>query len=196
MPATVLSGTSGALSYKPAGTTGTFAPANVTTATNEIVAADTITAGLVRKAVAKLRTNKAVPRQGSLYWAGIHPEVSHDLRAESGSGAWMNLHTYTESSIGNVWAGYIGTFEGAFFVESPRLYTATDGASSAKVYRTILAGKQALAEAVSEEPNVVIGPVTDKLNRLRPLGWYGVLGFSRFREESLYRIETGSSIAS
>jgi len=166
------------------------------TATNEIVAADTITAALVRKAVAKLRTNKAVPRQGSLYWAGIHPEISHDLRAESGSGAWMNLHTYTESSIGNVWAGYIGTFEGAFFVESPRLYTATDGASSAKVYRTILAGKQALAEAVAEEPNVVIGPVTDKLNRLRPLGWYGVLGFSRFREESLYRIETGSSIAS
>lgn len=37
MPATVLSGTSGALSYKPAGTSGTFAPANVTTATNEIV---------------------------------------------------------------------------------------------------------------------------------------------------------------
>jgi hypothetical protein len=37
MPATVLSGTSGALSYKPAGTTGTFAPADVTTATNEIV---------------------------------------------------------------------------------------------------------------------------------------------------------------
>ena len=37
MPATVLSGTSGALSYKPAGTTGTFTPANVTTATGEIV---------------------------------------------------------------------------------------------------------------------------------------------------------------
>jgi hypothetical protein len=37
MAATVLSGTSGALSYKPAGTTGSFAPADVTTATNEIV---------------------------------------------------------------------------------------------------------------------------------------------------------------
>ena len=37
MSATVLSGTSGALSYKPAGTSGTFTPADVTTATNEIV---------------------------------------------------------------------------------------------------------------------------------------------------------------
>lgn len=36
MPATVLSGTSGAFSYKPAGTTGTFAPAGVSTANNEI----------------------------------------------------------------------------------------------------------------------------------------------------------------
>jgi hypothetical protein len=62
-------------------------------------------------------------------------------------------------------------------------------------YRTIIAGKQALAEAVAQEPNVVIGPVTDKLLRFRPIGWYGVLGFSLYREAALYRIETGSSIS-
>ena len=55
--------------------------------------------------------------------------------------------------------------------------------------------KQALAEAVSQEPGVVIGPVTDRLMRFRPIGWYGVLGWSRYREDALYRIETGSSIA-
>ncbi len=59
----------------------------------------------------------------------------------------------------------------------------------------ILAGQQALAEAVAEEPHVVIGPVVDKLMRHRPMGWYGVLGFARYREEALYRIESGSSIA-
>jgi hypothetical protein len=37
MASTVLTGTSGALYYKPAGTYGTFAPANVTTATGEMV---------------------------------------------------------------------------------------------------------------------------------------------------------------
>ena len=56
-------------------------------------------------------------------------------------------------------------------------------------------GKQALAEAVAEEPHTVIGPVTDKLMRFRPIGWYGVLGFARYCEEALYRIESGSSIA-
>ncbi len=81
------------------------------------------------------------------------------------------------------------------FVESPRLYNATDGASgTTRVFRTLIAGKQALAEAVAEEPHVVIGPVTDKLMRFRPIGWYGVLGFARYREAALYRIESTSSI--
>jgi N4-gp56 family major capsid protein len=164
------------------------------TATNEIVAADTLSSANIRKAVAKLRANKTTARKGSLYWAGIHPEVSHDLRAETGSAGWLLPNQYG-SVQDRIWAGEIGTYEGAYFVESPRLYNTTDGAASAKVYRTILAGQQAMAEAVAEEPHVVIGPVVDKLMRHRPMGWYGVLGFARYREEALYRIESGSSIA-
>ena len=157
-------------------------------------AAATLSSANIRKAVAKLRANKATARKGSLYWAGIHPEVSHDLRAETGSAGWLLPNQYG-SAQDRIWAGEIGTYEGAYFVESPRLYSATDGASSAKVYRTILAGQQAMAEAVAEEPHTVIGPVVDKLMRHRPMGWYGVLGFARYREEALYRIESGSSIA-
>jgi N4-gp56 family major capsid protein len=164
------------------------------TATDEIVAADTITSANLRRAVAKLRANKAVGRKGSLYWTGIHPEVSHDLRAETGSAGWLLPNQYGASQD-RIWAGEIGTYEGAYFVESARLYNATDGASSARVYRTIVCGQQALAEAVAEEPHVVIGPVVDRLMRHRPMGWYGVLGFARYREEALYRIESGSSIA-
>ena len=246
------------------------------TSTATITSSDTITAANIRRAVAKLRSNKAVPREGSLYWTGIHPEVSHDLRAETGSAGWLEMHKYAETGTGNFWAGSIGTYEGAFFVETPRMYRGVDGAdqtalattavtvagtsggftfgvasssviaTSAEagdkisgtgiasgalitslvtagstttitvsiantaavtattvvtvtpetpVYRTIIAGKQALAEAVAQEPNVVIGPVTDKLLRFRPIGWYGVLGFSLYRQAALYRIETGSSIA-
>jgi hypothetical protein len=31
--------------------------------------------------------------------------------------------------------------------------------------------------------------------RHRPMGWYGVLGFAIYREDALYRLEQGSSIA-
>ena len=164
------------------------------TSTATVAAASTLDSADIRKAVAKLRSNKAVGRKGSLYWAGIHPEVSHDLRAETGSAGWLLPNQYG-SAQDRIWAGEIGTYEGAYFVESSRLYSATDGAASAKVYRTILAGQQAMAEAVAEEPHVVIGPVVDRLMRHRPMGWYGVLGFARYREEALYRIESGSSIA-
>ena len=246
------------------------------TSTATVTASDTVDSADIRKVVAKLRSNKAVPRSGSLYWVGIHPEVSHDLRAESGSIGWRDTHQHTDASLGNLFAGTIGTYEGAFFVENARMFSAKSGANQStlatttvtvagtsagftfgvassaviatraevgdkingtgiatdalitaistsgstttftvgtantaavtattvvtvtpvtRVFSTLVCGKQALAEAVSQEPGVVIGPVTDRLMRFRPIGWYGVLGWSRYREDALYRIETGSSIA-
>lgn len=161
-------------------------------ATVDVDTTDTITSSNVRKAVAKLRAAKAVPRREELWWAGIHPEVSHDLRAETGAGGWRLPHEY--NSNGNLWKGEIGVYEGAFFIETPRMYNTTDGTSSTRVFRTILCGQQALAEAVAQEPGIVFGEVTDKLKRFRPVGWYGVLGWARYREEALYRIESTSSI--
>jgi N4-gp56 family major capsid protein len=178
-----------------AGTNVLYATGGTTTATTTsgITSDDTITAVDIRTAVAKLRTNKASGRKGSLYWCGIHPEVSYDLRAETGAGSWRNPHEYQSNDA--IWAGEIGQFEGAYFVESPRLRKGADGASSISVYRTFLCGQQALAEAVAEEPHVVIGPVVDRLMRQRPIGWYGVLGHKVYRQEALYRIESASSIA-
>lgn len=146
----------------------------------------------IRFVVAKLRAGLAVPRQGSLYAAYVHPEVSFDIRKESTGGGFQDLHKYDATE--NFWPGFIGTIEGAYFIETPRMYNATDGDSSQRVYRSIVVGKQAIAEAVAEEPHTIVGPVTDKLMRHRPLGWYGVLGWKRYREAALYRIESASSI--
>ena len=250
--------------------------AGTATTTAGIAASDTIDSADIRKVVARLRSNKAKARRGSLFWTGIHPNVSHDLRAETGNMGWNFVHANTSPSVDNIWAGEIGDYEGAFFVESPRLYNAKTGAdqtaltttavtvagtsagftfgvastsviasraevgdkiagtgiaSGAKitdistsgstttitvdtantaavtattvvtvtpvtrVFNTIVCGSQAMAEAVAEEPHIVIGNVTDKLMRFRPMGWYGVLGFAVYRDEALYRITSGSSIA-
>jgi N4-gp56 family major capsid protein len=172
--------------------TGGASPA---TATVETATDDKILLADIRYAVAKLRARLAVPRSGSLYHCYIHPEVSHDLRANTASGEFQDLHKYDATE--NFWPGFIGTIEGAAFIETPRMYNALDGAGAAvRVFRTILVGKQALAEATAEEPHVIVGPVTDKLMRHRPLGWYGVLGWKRYREASLFRIESTSTINS
>lgn len=161
-------------------------------ATNTITATDTFKSRDVRYVVAKLRANSVIPRKGNLYWAAIDPEVSHDLRAETGAAAWRDPHVY--SAPGSIWAGEIGQYEGAFFIETPRGYNATDGATSTRVFRTLFAGQQALAEAVAEDFHVVVGNVVDKLKRFTPIGWYGVAGWSIYRQAALYRVETTSSI--
>jgi N4-gp56 family major capsid protein len=167
-----------------------------TAAITGVSATDTIKAKDIRYAVAKMRAANVVPRRGSLYASYIHPEVSHDLRAETGAGAWRQPHEYVDPS--GIYAGEIGTFEGVAFIESPRLPNSQAGAGSGttqtRVYDTFIMGQQALAEAVAEEPHTVIGPVTDKLMRLRPIGWYGVLGWSLYRPESMWRVQTASSV--
>lgn len=162
-------------------------------ANGSILGTDIIQSRDVRAAVTKLRTNKALPRKGALYWAAIHPEVSYDLRSESGTIAgWRAPHVY--SAPGSVWAGEIGEYEGAFFVETPRAFQDTTGSGATRVFYTLFAGQQALAEACAEEFHVVIGPVVDKLMRARPIGWYGVAGWSIYRQQALYQVRTTSSI--
>jgi len=165
------------------------------TATSGVATGDDIDGGLLRQAVAKLRSANAVPREGMLYACYMHPEVAHDLRSETGSLSFEDIRKYTDPNVGNILNAVTGVYGGAYVVETPRAFTANDGDSSAKVYRTIIAGQQALAEATAVEPGVVIGPVIDKLMRFRPVGWYSLQGWARYREESLYRIESTSSIA-
>lgn len=174
-------------------TSGAGAVESTPVAINTLTASDVFSSSLARYCVTKLRANSAVPRKDNLFWAGIHPDASHDLREETGAGGWRVPHEYTSNS--EIWAGEIGTYEGAFYVESPRAYEATDGAASAKVTRTLFAGKQALAEAVAREPGMVLGPVTDPLERYAPVGWKGLIGWQIFREESLYRVSSGTSVA-
>jgi len=156
-------------------------------------ATDIFSSPMARLAVTKLRALKAVPRKGDLYGIVLHPEVAHDLRAETGSGGWRLPHEYNAN--GNLWNAEVGAYEGAFYVESPRCYTATDGASSAKVYRGYAMGLQALAEAVAIDPQIVFGNVVDKLQRTRPVGWKALLGWSVYRQDALIRFETSSSVA-
>ena len=113
----------------------------------------------VRYVTSSLRGNSAVPHDGGYYTGIIHPDVSHDLRAETGAAVWRDPHNYSGAT--SIWNGEVGVYEGVRFIESPRTKQATDGYSSAKVHRSLIFGKQALVEAVGYEPKVVVGPVTD-----------------------------------
>ena len=169
---------------------------STTAAVTTVTATDTAKARDFRYAVTKLRANNVVPKNNGLYTVHLHPEVSHDLRVDSAAANWRTPHEY--SSPDAIWAGELGTFEGARYIESPRCYNAQDGsgtgATQTRVYRSYVTGAQALAEAVAEEPHVVQGPVVDKLGRFRPLGWYAVMGHTLYRQAAVWRVETASSV--
>lgn len=151
---------------------------------------------LARQAVVQLRTNKTHPNKGSHYVAYIHPQVSYDLRRETGSAAWRDPHNF--SAADNIWAGEIGAYEGATYIETPRCQNvqsgAGAGATQTRVYNTYYTAQQSLAEACAEEFHTVRGPVVDKLTRFQPLGWYGVAGWSLYRPEALIIGQTASSV--
>ena len=164
---------------------------------------DIIEANDIRKVVAALRKANAVSFNG-MYMGYIHPDVSYDLRRETGVASWRDPHVYSDPA--NIYNGEIGAFEGVRFIETPRakiFEDASNGSGSTgniDVYCTHICGRQALAKAHSivdgngAFPRVVRGPVTDTLQRFQPVGWYWLGGYARFREASLRRIESASSI--
>ena len=165
--------------------------ASSATSTNTITAGMTITTADIREAVVQLRTNKAVPRIGELYAAYLHPRQSADLRAETGTGGFQELTKYVERTP--FVAGAVGVLEGAFIVETPRVpYAANSG--SVNVYKAVVAGREALAEAKGQDITTVIGPEIDALRRFRTIGWYFFGGWSLLRQAAIYRIESATSI--
>lgn len=175
------------------GDPATVAPIYNGGTTNGVQATSIYSSKAARLAVAKLRSQKVHPNKGSFYTTYIHPEVSHDLRAETGNAAWRDPHNY--SAAENIWSGEIGEYEGSVFIETPRNQNVVNaGTVPTRTFQTYTTGQQALAEAVAEEFHTVRGPVVDKLTRFQPLGWYGVAGWALYRPEALIRTETTSSI--
>lgn len=162
---------------------------------------DIITARDTRITLADLKAAYAMPF-GDGFVGFMHPHVEFDLRSETGAAAWRDPHTYSQP--GEIWAGETGRFEGTKYIvtASPSLLFADAGSSTTltDVYATLFVGKQALAVAHSHSdgngryPSFVLGPVTDKLRRNVPVGWYWLGVHGRFREASLRRIESSSSI--
>lgn len=187
------------------GTNVVYATGGSTTPSSRVTvqAEDIIHADDVRKVVAQLRGANVATFEGS-YMGFIHPDVSYDFRSNTDVSAWRTPANYVNPE--GIYNGEIGKFESVRFIETPRAKVFTDASNgtsttgSIDVYCTHIMGRQALAKAFSSTdgngatPKIVRGNVTDILMRLQPLGWYWLGGYGRFREASLRRIESSSSI--
>jgi N4-gp56 family major capsid protein len=141
------------------------------------------------------------PEVGNGYVGYIHPDPALDLREQTGSNTWRDPHTYSQPD--EIWSGEVGMFEGVRFIETPRAPTFANAGSSpttTTVYGTLFMGRQALAKAHSivdgngPVPHTVPGPVTDTLRRFVPWGWYWLGAYGLYRQASIIRVESASSV--
>jgi len=178
-----------------------FGGGGATTPTNNatVEISDIIEANDIRIATAQLRKANTQTFNG-MYMAFIHPDVSYDLRRETGAASWRDPHVY--NNIGPIYNGEIGAFEAVRFVETPRapLNLTGGSASTVDLYQTLIMGRQSLAKAHSitdgngAYPKVVRGPVVDSLMRFNPMGWYWLGGYGIFREAAIRSINSSSSL--
>ena len=163
--------------------------AGTATSTAGITASQKITVQDIREAVTELRTGKALPRIGELYAGYLHPRQTADLRAETGTGGFQELTKYVDRTP--FVAGAVGVIEGAFIVETPRVPYATNGTTN--VYKAVIAGREALAEAQGQDISTIIGPQIDALRRYHTIGWYYFGGWSLLRQAAIYRVESAAT---
>jgi len=163
--------------------------AGTATSTTSITATQKITVQDIREAVTELRTGKALPRIGELYAGYLHPRQTADLRAETGTGGFQELTKYVDRTP--FVAGAVGVIEGAFIVETPRVPYATNGTTN--VYKAVIAGREALAEAQGQDISTIIGPQIDALRRYHTIGWYYFGGWSLLRQAAIYRVESAAT---
>jgi len=178
-----------------------FGGGGATTPTNNatVAAEDIIEANDIRIVTAQLRKANTQTFNG-MYMAFIHPDVSYDLRRETGAASWRDPHNY--NNIGPIYNGEIGAFEAVRFVETPRAPLDLTGGAGGTVdlYQTLIMGRQSLAKAHSITdgngafPKVVRGPITDTLMRFNPIGWYWLGGYGIFRQAAIRSINSSSSL--
>lgn len=145
----------------------------------------------IRRIVGKFRGANVMEFEDGYFVAMIHPDQAVDLREETDAAGWRTPHTYAENANSFIWSGEVGVYEGVKFIESPRV--PTSGSGAAKVYRTLVLGRQGLAEGVVREFGSVVTPSLDKFGRLFGLGWYGWAGWCIYREEAGAVINTSAS---
>lgn len=166
-----------------------------------VAAGHTITMADIRFVTAKLRGANVQEFDGNAYAGIIHPDVSYDLRSQTGTNNFSDPVAY--SDVERRWNGEVGKVEGVRFMESPRAPQYVDGgATNADVFATIIFGREGIAKAFSTgggytggaSPTLTIADKADNLNRFRAVGWKWLGGYGILRQAAVWRIESSSSI--
>lgn len=147
----------------------------------------------IRYAFNRLARNNVIKPDGRFYIAIVHPDTVHDLRAETGAGAWRTPREYVDPA--EIYNGEIGEFEGFRFVVTTNARVLSDGASgTVDLYTNYFLGYQCVGFAEGVAPAMGTSGPFDALQRLVNVYWYGLMGFGPLRAASMFKFYCSSSV--
>lgn len=173
------------------------------TARNNVTTTSTLSSVNISKAQAILLGGNAKPYDAGMFMGVVHPHVLHDLRVETGTGAWLDANKYVTPE--KIFKGEIGAMSGVRFVVSPNIQfyaNASNGSGSTgnyDVYPTFFFGKDAFGVVRDGEPQSVFNPLgssgsADPLKQRASAGVKFRVGATILRENALVRFETYSTL--
>lgn len=159
----------------------------------ELVAGSVMSVTFLNRLYNKLSRAGVAPLVGDMYVAIMSPDQVHDLRISTGAGSWQDINKYAKPE--EVLKGEIGALAGfRVVVDSQVSINADAGASAVDSYHCLAMGENALGKAVSKNPELILTPGGDKLNRFTNVGWYGILNYGLVDTDALWVGTTSSSV--
>lgn len=133
----------------------------------------------IRRAAADLRAADVLPYENNRYVAILHPTALYQLESETGTGGFMDLKKFDDSSVlsdGPKMNGYRGSINGVDLYESSLVDTVVIGPFNA--YRNVVMGKNAFAAVQLDKNSLSVmtkgfesGGSEDPLEQRMTLGW-------------------------
>jgi N4-gp56 family major capsid protein len=156
-----------------------------------LVAGDVMSAGVLNRIYNKLaRTN--IPMLNGLYVAFMHDDVIADLRSGAAAGDWTDVVKY--ATPGEALMNEVGVYKGFRIVRNNDCaFADQSGAGTVDAYKSSFIGFNALGQAVSKAPGMVITS-SDKLNRFVNVGWHGVMKYGIVDTDAVWTAVTSSSL--
>ena len=143
----------------------------------------------VRLIVADLKADNVETFEDGFYMAVVHPNVSTQLRAETGNAAWGAAVLAGDGSVQRRFNGDIGTFEGVRFIVNP----AVNGAGTGTL-TSYFTGREGVGKAIGKDLSVSMKPELEgPHSNLAVFRWNALVGYKVIRREAVRIVSTTAS---
>lgn len=164
-------------------------------AVTSLVADNVLTPSLLHKLYNKM-SRAGVPRLADgQYVLVIHPDCELDLKDSSAAGSYNDITKYSRPDL--ALRGQVAELAGFKILVDNQCSIGTDaGTGDVDSYNMVAMGYNGLGQAISQNPQLVMGPAGDKLNRFYNVGWKAMFQYKIVDTDALWLGVCASSIGS